>query len=131
MSAVTAGTGSRSIRTMRALTAKSRARAWVALILGLVGLAVLPAAIEVARRSKRVGLLDAAYAIPLAFVLALVAVVMARRARRNLKWLQLREGRTTIATLAVLVGALTLCLSLAAALSVGFYELFLVYQHSG
>jgi len=43
---------------MRALTAKSRARAWVALILGLAGLAVLPAAIEVARRSKRVGLLD-------------------------------------------------------------------------
>jgi hypothetical protein len=56
---------------------------------------------------------------------------MARRARRNLKWLQLQEGGTAIATLAVLVGALTLCLSLAAALSLGFYELLVVYQHSG
>ena len=115
---------------MRALNARSRTRAWVAFILGLAGLAVLPAAIEVARRSKRIGLLDAGYAIPLAFLLGLVAVVMARRARRNLQWLQLREGRTAIATVAVFVGALTLCLSLAAALSVGFYELFVVYQHS-
>ncbi len=115
---------------MRTITAKSRTRAWVALVLGLAGLAVLPAAIEVARRSKRVSLLDAGYAIPLAFLLGLVAVVMARRAKRNLRWLQLREGRTAIATLAVLVGAFTVCLSLAAALSVGFYGLFLVYQHS-
>lgn len=111
--------------------ASSKRRASVALFLGIAGLAVLPAAIEVARRSKRVGLLDAAYGIPLAFVLALVAVVMARRARRNLRWLQLREGGTAIATLAIFVGALTLCLSLAAALSVGFYELVVVYQHSG
>jgi hypothetical protein len=115
---------------MSALTASSRARAWLALMLGLAGLAVLPAAIEVARRSKRIGLLDAGYAIPLAFLLALVALVMARRARRNLKWLQIRDGGTAVATVAVLVGALTLCLSLAAALSIGFYGLLVVYQHS-
>ncbi len=115
---------------MSALTDKSRTRAWVALVLGLAGLAVLPAAVEVARRSKRIGLLDAGYAIPLAFLLGVVTVVMARRARRNLRWLQLREGRTAVATAAVLIGALTLSLSLAAALSVGFYGLFVVYQHS-
>jgi hypothetical protein len=112
------------------LLARSRTRALMALLLGLAGLAVLPAAIEVARRSKRIGLLDAGYAIPLAFLLGLVAFVMARRARQNLQWLQLREGRTGIATAAVFVGALTLCLSLAAALSVGFYGLFVAYQHS-
>jgi len=77
---------------MHALDAKSRTRAWVALVLGLAGIAVLPAAIEVARRSKRIGLLDAGYAIPLAFLLGLLAFVMARRAKRNLQWLQLREG---------------------------------------
>ena len=55
---------------------------------------------------------------------------MARRAKRNLQWLQLREGRTGIASVAVFVGALALCLSLAAALSVGFYGLFVAYQHS-
>jgi hypothetical protein len=90
----------------------------------------LPAAIEVSRRSKRIGLLDAGYAIPLAFVLGLIALVMARRAKRNLQWLQLREGGTGIATVAVVVGALALCLALVAALSIGFYELVLLYQHS-
>jgi len=112
------------------LQVKSRNRAWVALFLGLVGLAVLPAAIEVSRRSKRIGLLDAGYAIPLAFLLGLVAFVMARRAKRNLQWLQLREGRTKVATVAVFVAAVTLFLTLAAALSVGFYELVVAYQHS-
>ena len=115
---------------MQTLTAKSRTRAWIAFIVGVAGLAVLPAAIEVARRSKRVGLLDAGYAIPLAFLLGLLGVVMARRARRNLKWLDLREGSTAIATVAVLVAGFTLCLSLAAALSVGFYGLVVVYQQS-
>jgi hypothetical protein len=102
----------------------------VALVVGLAGLSTLPAAIEVSRRSKRVGLLDAGYAIPLAFVLGLVALVMARRAKRNLQWLQLREGGTGIATVAVVIGGLAFCLAVAAALSVGFYGLVVVYQHS-
>ena len=108
----------------------SRARAWVALLLAVAGLATLPAAIEVARRSKRVGLLDAGYAIPLAFLLGLVALVMARRALNNLRWLRVREGGTGVARTAVIVAALAVCLALTAALSIGFYELVLVYQHS-
>jgi H+/Cl- antiporter ClcA len=102
----------------------------VALLLGLLGLLVLPAAIEFSRRSTRVELLDAAYAIPVAFILGLLALVMARRARENLRWLQLRDQGTGVASTAVILSALTLCLALTAALSVGFYELVLVYQHS-
>jgi hypothetical protein len=109
--------------------AGSRARAWVALLLGLAGLLILPAAVELSRRSARVSLLDAAYAIPLAFVLALAAVIMARRARENLRWLRLREAGTGVASTAVIVGMVALCLAVTAALSVGFYELVLVYQH--
>ena len=90
----------------------------------------MPAAIEVSRRSKTVGLLDTAYAIPLAFALALVSLVMARRARHNLRWLRVREGRTAVAQTAVVVGTIALCLAVAAALSVGFYGLVVVYQHS-
>jgi len=90
----------------------------------------LPAAIEFARRSKGIDLLDAAYGIPVAFLLGLIALVMARRARENLRWLQLRDGRTRVASVAVIVSALALCLAITAALSVGFYELVLVYQHS-
>jgi hypothetical protein len=102
----------------------------VALLLGFLGLLTLPAAIEVSRRSPRVELLDAGYAIPLAFVFGLAAYVMARRARENLRWLRLREGGTRVASTAVIVAALTICLAVTAALSIGFYELVLVYQHS-
>jgi hypothetical protein len=102
----------------------------VALLLGLVGLLVLPAAIEVSRRSPRVELLDAAYGIPVAFILGFTALVMARRARENLRWLQLREQSTGVASTAVILAALTVCLAVTAALSIGFYELVLAYQHS-
>ena len=95
-----------------------------------MGLCALPAAIELSRRSKEIDLLEAAYGIPVAFVLGLVALVMARRARENLRWLQLRDGRAGVASAAVIVGALALCLAITAALSVGFYELVLVYQRS-
>ena len=82
------------------------------------------------RRSKRIDLLQAGYAIPLAFLLGLVSLVMARRAKRNLEWLQLREDGTGIASVAVVVGALAFCVAVVAALSVGFYGLVVVYQHS-
>jgi hypothetical protein len=113
-----------------ALRATNRRRAWTALVIGLAGLLTLPAAIEAASRSTRIRLLDAGYVIPVAFLLGLVGLVMARRARRNLEWLQLREQGTGVATTAVVVGAVTLCLALAAALSVGFYALVVAYQHS-
>jgi len=116
--------------TLASPIALSKVRAWVALLLGLAGLLVLPAAVEVSRRSPRVGLLDAAYGIPVAFLLALVALIMARRARENLRWLRLREGGTGVASTAVIVAAVALCLAVTAALSVGFYELVVVYQHS-
>ncbi len=100
------------------------------MLLGLAGLLTLPAAVELARRSERVGLLDASFAIPLAFLLGLVSLLMARRARDNLRWFRLREGGTAIASAGVIVGTLAVCLALMAALSVGFYELVVLYQRS-
>ena len=105
-------------------------RSWVALVLALLGLLVLPAAVEASRRSARIGLLDAGYAIPVAFLLGLVALIMARRARENLRWFRLRDGGTGAASLAIIISAVTVCLALTAALAIGFYELVLVYQHS-
>jgi hypothetical protein len=103
---------------------------WVALVLAVAGLLTLPAAVEVARRSTRVRLLDAGYAIPVAFLLGVIALIMARRARDNLRWLRLRGGGTAVASTAVIVAAITICVAITAALSIGFYELVLVYQHS-
>jgi hypothetical protein len=102
----------------------------VALVLAGLGLLVLPAAVDLSRRSKTVSLLDAGYAIPVAFLLGLIALIMARRARDNLRWLSVREAGTGVASTAVVVAGVTLCLAVTAALSIGFYELVLVYQHS-
>ena len=115
---------------MASPTAASKTRAWVALLFSVLGLLTLPAAVEVSRRSTRITLLEAGFAIPLAFVLGGVGTVMARRARRNLRWLTVRGGRTGVATTAVVIGLVTVCLALSAALSIGFYELVLLYERS-
>jgi hypothetical protein len=88
----------------------------------------MPAAIEVARRSLRVALLDAAYAVPLAFLLGLVALLMGKRARDNLRWLRLGEGGAGAARVGMILGLLAVCFALMAALSVGFYEAWLFYE---
>jgi hypothetical protein len=110
-------------------TRSNSVRAWLSVLLALAGVLTVPAAIEVARRSQRVALLDAAYAVPLAFALGLVALLMGRRARDNLRWLRLDEGGTGAARVGMVLGLLALCFALIAALSVGFYEAWLVYEH--
>src|SRR5262249_62124328 len=79
---------------------RSRTRSWVALLLALLGLLVLPAAVELSRRSKTVSLLDAGYAIPIAFLLGLVALIMARPPRDNVRWLSGRQRGTGVASTA-------------------------------
>jgi len=89
----------------------------------------MPAAVELARRSQRVTLLDTAYALPLAFLLGLVGLLMAKRAHDTLVWLRLREGGTRPARIGMILGLLAVCLALVGALSVGFYHAWLVYEH--
>jgi len=101
----------------------------MSIVLGLAGVLTMPAAIGLARRSQRVSLLDAAYAVPLAFLLGLVALLMAKRARENLEWLRLDDSGTAPARAGMILGLLAVCLALVAALSVGFYEGWLVYEH--
>jgi hypothetical protein len=110
-------------------TRSNRARAWLSVLIALAGVLTMPAAIEVARRSQRVALLDAAYAVPLGFLLGLAGLLMAKRARDNLRWLRLDEGGTGAARVGMVLGLLAVCFALVAALSVGFYEAWLVYEH--
>jgi hypothetical protein len=109
--------------------ASSKRRAWTAVALGLLGVLTVPAAIAVADRSRRVALLDAAYAVPLAFALGVMATGMGHRAKQNLEWLRLDGRGTGIARTGRTLGVLALSLALMAALSVGFYEAVLYYQH--
>ena len=97
-------------------------------MLGLAGVLTLPAAIEVARRSGRIVLMDAAYGVPLAFVLGLLSVGMAHRAKGNLRRFRLDGRGTQVASAGLVLGLLALSLALAGALSVAFYHVILYYQ---
>ena len=108
--------------------ASSRARAWLALLLGVMSILTMPASIIVERQSARVDLMDAAYGIPVGFVLGVLATGMARRAQRNLDWLRLNGRGSGVARAAVVLGILGIALAVMCALSVGVYEGVLYYQ---
>ena len=88
----------------------------------------MPAALVIWREWHRIALLDTAYAVPLAFVLGILALGMATRAKRNIRWLGLDDRGTAVASAGVILGILAVSLALMAALSVGFYEAVQYYQ---
>ena len=98
-------------------------------MLGVAGILTMPAAVIVTRQSHRFGLLDASYAVPVAFLLGVLSLGMASRAKRNLAWLRLDGRGTGVASAGVVLGVLAVSLALVAALSVGFYEAVRYYQH--
>jgi hypothetical protein len=96
-------------------------------VFGLLAVATLPAAIVYSRFSERFELLHAAWAIPVAAVLGLVALGLARRARRQLRFTLVR-GRHAAARVGRTLAVLALCLAVAAAISVGFYRVLVEFQ---
>ena len=91
----------------------------------MLAVATLPAAVG-ASRLEELELLDAAWAIPVAAVLALSSLGLARRARRLLRF-TLARGHTA-ARVGRTLGLLALCLAIAATISVGFYRLLVEFQ---
>ena len=83
----------------------------------------MPAAIAATGPSKRFELLHAAAAIPVALLLGVLAVALARRARSRLGPTLGRPKGARTARLGRLLGILGLMLALTAAGSVGIYEL--------
>ena len=90
-------------------------------LIGLAAVATLPAAILFAERWDRITLLESSVAIAPAFVLALTAVLLSRRARRAI---ELTLGRVRGAKLALvgrLLGYLALYMAVTASISVATY----------
>jgi hypothetical protein len=100
-------------------------RAWGAVVLGLLAVAVLPGVVFASEWREEVELLDAAWAIPAAAVLAVAAIRLARAARRRTERTLGRVGGARTARVGRLLGVLGLALALSAAIAVGFYELLL------
>jgi len=85
----------------------------------------VPAAVALAWRTAGVGLLDASFAIPLAAVCGLAALLFVRGARGQIRWTLERAGGAGRIRLGRILAVVGICVALSASIAVGFYELLL------
>ena len=93
------------------------------MLVGLLSVAVMPAAIAATRWSREYELMHAAAAIPVGALLGLAAILLARRARSRLAPTLGHPRGTRTARVGRWLGWLGLLLALTAAGSVAVYEL--------
>ena len=99
----------------------SRARAVVALVLGLLAIAAIPVAAVVAARRPDVELLQAELvAVPVACVLGLIAVAISRRARVRIER-SVRKGGTGLVVTARVVAWAGVYVGVTGGLALAFY----------
>ena len=115
---------------MAALTSSSSGRptrnpsAWLSVLVGLLSLAALPAAVIAARESDELTLVEAGVvAVPVAGVLALIGLWLARRGRRRADRTLDRVGGRRVARFGKLFGGLGLYVAATAGLALGVYAL--------
>ena len=107
---------------MAAPTRSSNAPARASLVVGLLGAAALPAAIAASELRDELSLLESAWAAPVAFVLGVLAIWLARRGRRRFERTIGRVGGSGTARAGRLLGIFAVCLGVAGAIAVAFYE---------
>jgi hypothetical protein len=106
-------------------TSSSNGRAVASVAVALLGVLTVPAAVALTKESKRVDLIDAAYAIPLAAALGALALVLAVGARRRFEWTLGRVGGLRAARAGRVLGVVALCVAVAGAIAVGWYEVLI------
>jgi hypothetical protein len=100
----------------------------VAVVVGVLAVLVIPAAVALAAYSSKVDLTYAAVAIPIAALLGLVAIALARSARVYSQITLGRIGGTGLARAGSILGVLGLYLAVMAVLSIGFFGLLLLFD---
>jgi len=103
----------------------SNHRASLAVLLGLVAVAAVPAAVAVSRQTTGVRLLDAVWAIPVATGCGVAALLFARGARGRIRRTLERAGGLGRVRLGRVLGVAGISVALSASIAVGFYELLL------
>ncbi|MEO5632462.1 hypothetical protein [Gaiella sp.] len=98
----------------------SRRAAW-SVVLGVLATVTLPAAIAATRYSSSFDLLHAGFAIPVALVAGVGAVVLAQRARAIDRATLGRDTSGKAATWGRSLGILGLCLAVSATISIAVY----------
>lgn len=92
------------------------------LLVGIGATATIPVAVYATRFSDRYDLLHAGFAIPIAVVLGIAAIALARRSSRQTA-LSLGGGRRGLATAGRILGIVGLCLAASALVALGVYGL--------
>jgi hypothetical protein len=104
-------------------------RATLAVVCGLLSAVLIPVAIELTRTVRGAELLDAVWAIPLAAVLAVGALMFERGARGVLARTLEQAGGSTRLRVARVLTVAGICFTLSASLAVGLYELLVRLEH--
>lgn len=93
------------------------------MLCAIVGLLIPPLAFAAARQLDRVTIVQATAAAGVSAIFGLFAIVLARRAFRNIERSIGRLGGEGTARVGRLLGGLSLCIGLTAGLALGFYAL--------
>lgn len=104
-------------------------RAWLAFLFGLLAVAAIPVAIELTRKVPGADLLDAAWAIPVAAVCAVVSLLFARGARGEIARTLGPVGGAGWISAGRILAVAGICVMLSASIAVGLYELLLRLEH--
>jgi hypothetical protein len=103
-------------------------KAVVAFLFGVLALAFLAAGVAVPRFRDEIEPLEALVVVPAAFVAALIAIALARRARFDFQRTLGRVGGDGLAVVARTLGVLAILISLTAGLAVGVYAVLILVQ---
>src|SRR5438309_2047660 len=101
----------------------SNHRSSFAVLVGLLAVAAVPAAVLLSRQTAGVRLLDAVWAIPVAALCGVAALLFARGGRGRIRWTLEQAGGAGRVRLGRILGVAGICVALSAAIAVGFYEL--------
>jgi hypothetical protein len=97
-------------------------------LVGAAGVLAVPAAVALAEQSPRVGLIDAAWGIPVATALGFLALGASNLARVRVQRTAGRAGGEGRVRAARILAVVAICIAVTAAISVGFYELLLHFE---
>ena len=92
---------------------------------GLAGTVAVPGAILLSRQTGSIRLLDAVWAIPVAAVCGVAALLFARGAGGHIRWTLEQASGLVRVRLGRILGVAGICFALSASIAVGVYELLL------
>ena len=114
---------------MASRTVSSNHRASFAVVVGILAVLTLPGAVLLAWQTAGIDLLSAAWAVPVAALLGIAALLLARGARGRIRWSLEQAGGSGRARAGVILGVAGICLALSSSIAVGVYELLVRLEH--